>query len=121
MTSTAIHVVQRGVALIGGAALLLACAHRPESGRYCDSSGSGECVWVDIDREVVTFYQDGRPIDVPGAYRDGTISVQPQQGPFARKRVKLRFDPSHRGTLALEVSDGAPGVALASQLSYTLR
>jgi len=108
-------------ALVVGLLGAWGCSRGPESGRYCDTRDPGECVWVDIANGVVTFYDDGRPIDVAATHEKGVITARPKKGPFAGRSVTLRFDADRPQTVVLEVASEARGEGARSLLSYALR
>lgn len=82
----------------------LGCGKGPSSGRYCDVKDNSECVWVDLDHDLVTFYDDGKPVDVAGRYLDGLIDTFPQTGKYAGKMVRLSFDTENPSQFELHVN-----------------
>lgn len=97
----------RVISMLGLAVLAIAltmCGRKPTSGRYCSIAEDGECVWVDLDHDLVTFYEKGRPNDVKATYADGAIDARPENGKYAGKSVRLSFNEANPAELELVVS-----------------
>jgi hypothetical protein len=77
------------------------CAKTPESGRYCRSDDPSDCIWIDLDHSLVTYYDDGRPTDVRFDEVGDALETHPTLGKYAGKTVRLTFDASDRSKVEL--------------------
>lgn len=87
------------------------CSKKPESGKYCAVSRPSECMYIDLDHDVVTFYDRLGPMDVAASYSSGFIDAQPKVGKYAGKRVRLGFDLADPRRFTLEAEAVGTGAA----------
>jgi len=100
---------------------LAGCNDKPRSGKYCSTQSANECVRIDIERDTVTFYEDGRPNDVTGVLLHGAIEAFPTTGQYARKVVRITFDVDASDRMSLEVGGERGPDGFNQQTTYQLR
>jgi len=77
------------------------CGRSPQSGRYCRVDDASDCIWIDLDHALVTYYDDGRPSDVAFDEVGETLESRPTVGKYAGKTVRLSFDANDVGRVEL--------------------